>query len=616
MKKIITALATAALLVACTSEYDDSAILEKIAGLETRVTALENNVSALQSAIGEGKFVQKVEAYVDPDTGKTTGVTVTYTTGEVKHFSIEPATDYAGPVLSVMKNGAGDLCWAVDGVILQLNGEDVPIYQTPVFTIDEDGNLWVEVNGQKTVVGTVQSGGATLQDGIFTNLEVTDSAVVLTLSDGTTVNIPFATAFKLNIGTTEFEYNTLDPISIPYTVSAKTAGTVVGVSGYNPKAFKVEVDENNIVITPLKLTESAVLLAYADSKVGLTSFVNITVEAEEVETGAVNLGKKESANCYIVTAAGEYKFPAVKGNSSESAGAVAKAEILWETVNTKSAPEANSVIASVSYADGFVTFSTPGTLLPGNAVIAAKDASDAILWSWHIWIPATAIETDTYSLAERPIMDRYLGALNIATAWAASADADGTSFGLLYQWGRKDPFPNVYDAGSRSPAKVTGTQFSYGSTKMSMDEAIANPTQINALKDDWNTESSDDLWGAVSGGKTVNDPCPPGYKVPTRADIATIINNTPSELPTWACGADIGGTGYTWFSLGDPTTVFPNAGFYNYDASYSRAYRSVLWSATQDSEALGKCKYIYEGPGFGSSARKSQGGSIRCIVAE
>lgn len=618
MKKILTAFAAVLLFAACTSVYDDTALKDRVSSLETRVTTLEGSMSALQSAIGDGVFAKKVEEYVDPETGKTTGVKVTYTSGEVKYFKIQADIDVNAPVLTVMRNGAGELCWAIDGVIVQVGGADVTVYQTPTFNIDEEGNVTVTIDGKTTQVGKIEieEGGATLQDGIFTNIKVEADKIVLTLSDNTVVNIPFAEAFKLNIGTTEFEYNSLDPISIPYTVSAKTAGTVVGVSGYNPKAFKVEVDDAKITITPLKLTESAVLLAYADSKVGLTSFVNITIEAEEVEVGPKNLGKKESANCYIVTEAGDYKFPAVKGNSAESVGAVAKAELLWETVNTDTAPAVNSIIASVSFEDGFVTFSTPATLVPGNALIIVKDASDVILWSWHIWIPATAIESNTYGIAERAIMDRYLGALTIATEYATAADVESGCIGLLYQWGRKDPFPNVYNAGDRKAAKVAGVQFSYGTTKMSMEEAIANPTQINALKDDWNTVSSDDLWGAVSGVKTINDPCPTGYRVPTRSEIATIVNSTLNELPTWGTGAPLDGasTSFTWFKLGDPATVFPNVGMYNYDASYSRAYRSVIWCATQDSEALGKGKYIYEGPGFGGSARKSQGGSIRCIV--
>ena len=257
MKKFFTLVVLALLAVGCAKEYDDTGLRELISGLDLRVSELESSISGLQSTLGDGKFVRKVDEYKDPDTGRTTGVTVTYTDGNTVHFNIVPTDPSQGPVLSVIRNGADQLVWAVDGKAVKVDDEDVTVYQTPVFSLDEDGNLLVKVDGKTTNLGPMVSGGATLQDGIFTNLAVTDSAVILTLSDGTTVNIPFAEAFKLNIDNTEFEYSALDPIAIPYTVSAKTEGTVVGVSGYNPKAFKVEVTDSKIVITPLKLGESA-----------------------------------------------------------------------------------------------------------------------------------------------------------------------------------------------------------------------------------------------------------------------------------------------------------------------------------------------------------------------
>ena len=283
MKKFFTLVVLALLAVGCAKEYDDTGVRELIAGLDLRVSELEANVSALQSALGDGKFVRKVEEYKDPETGRTTGVTVTYTDGNIVHFNIVPADPTQGPVFSVIRNGAGELVWAVDGQAVKMDGEEIPVYQTPVFSIDEEGNLWVEVDGKKTNLGPVKSEGATLQDGIFTNLAVTDSAVVLTLSDGSTVNIPFAEAFKLNIETTEFTFGEPDPIEIPYTVSAKTEGTVVGVAGYSPKEFSVAVEADKIVVTPLSKKAAAVMMAYADSKVGLVSVVNLTVEAEGFE---------------------------------------------------------------------------------------------------------------------------------------------------------------------------------------------------------------------------------------------------------------------------------------------------------------------------------------------
>lgn len=622
MKKFFTLVVLALLTMGCAKEYDDSALRDLINGLDVRVSELEVNVSALQSAIGDGKFVRKVEEYNDPDTGRTTGITVTYTDGNVVYFNIVPADPSEGPVVSVIRNGAGQLVWAVDGVAVKVDDEEIPVYKTPVFSIDENGNLFVEIDGKKTNLGQVVSenatGGATLQDGIFTDLAVTDEAVVLTLSDGTTVNIPFAEAFQLNIATAEFEYETMDPITIPYTVSAKTAGTEVNVSGYNPKAFKVEVDEANIVITPLKLTESAVLLAYADSKVGLTSFVNIVVNSA-FEDGPKNLGKKGTANCYLVTEAGEYKFPLVKGNTEESVGDVAKAALLWETWNNQDAVTANSVIASVDYADDFITFATPSTLKPGNALIAALDANDEVLWSWHIWIPATPI-TDAVeaNYSVKPAMSRNLGAL-VDTPAALDAAATVESFGLLYQWGRKDPFPGLGVVSGAGAINVAGTEMTSQVRPMTVEEAIKNPT-VYVIKDDtskdWLPEVTDEvgkLWGETE--KSVYDPCPVGYMLPQRN----------SSCGFWDSGSNLNDRDY--FALDSDnccytvgTMRFPISGYIAEDGEGQKkaGTRTIVWSARWDSgteNGYGMYGYTDDGIKFKRAGQvRTRGGSVRCVA--
>ena len=621
MKKFFTLVVLALLTVGCTMEYDDTGLKDLINALDVRISKLENDITALQSAVGDGKFVRKVEEYKDPDTGRTTGITVTYTDGNVVHFNIVPTDPSAGPVFSVIRNGAGELVWAVDGVAIKVDGEEVPVYHTPIFTIDEEGNLYVEVNGKKTNLGPVVSdnaSGATLQDGIFTDLAVTDEAVVLTLSDGTTVNIPFAEAFQLNIETTEFEYETMDPITIPYTVSAKTSGTVVGVSGYNPKAFKVEVDDENIVITPLKLTESAVLLAYADSKVGLTSFVNIVVNSA-IEEGPKNLGKKGTANCYLVTEAGEYKFPLVKGNTEESVGAVAKAALLWETWNNQEVVTANSVIASVDYSGDFITFATPATLKPGNALIAALDANDEVLWSWHIWIPATPITDAVESnYSVKAAMSRNLGAL-VDTPATLDPVATVESFGLLYEWGRKDPFPGLGVANGAGAITVAGTEMTTQVRPMTVEEAIKNPT-VYVIKDetskDWLPEVTDEvgkLWGETE--KSVYDPCPVGYMLPQR--------NTSCGF--WDSGTNLNDRDYftldadnCCYTVG--SMIFPLAGYMAEDGEGQKkaGARTIVWSARWDSgteNGYGMYGYIDDGIKFKRAGQvRTRGGSVRCVA--
>ena len=708
MKKFFTLVVLALLAVGCAKEYDDTGLRELIAGLDARVSELEANVSALQSALGDGKFVRKVEEYKDPETGRTTGVTVTYTDGNIVHFNIVPTDPTAGPVFSVIRNGAGELVWAVDGKAVKMGDEEIPVYQTPTFSIDEEGNLWVEVDGKRTNLGPVKSEGATLQDGIFTNLAVTDEAVVLTLSDGTTLNIPFAEAFRLNIETTEFVFNEPAPIGIPYTVSAKTEGTVVGVAGYSPKDFNVTVEADKIVVTPNHMNAAAVMMAYADSKVGLVSVVNLTVEAEgfeitdepysaeydylaegedavvvanavsniafdvkpaeewihvasvrsqaytitlklddnktgeiregvvyflkagteesvqtiriaqlpsENEDGPVNLSKKESANCYVVTAPGDYKFATVKGNSAESVGAVATAEVLWETVNTPEAPAVGGVIASVGVDGDFITFTTAPGLKPGNALIAAKDAAGTILWSWHIWIPATQIATSTYGgIVAYPMMDRNLGAL---VAPAAGEAPDGRAIGFLYQWGRKDPFPGIADLSSSTPFAMTGT-ITYASDKQNFTiaESVQNPTVYVKTGGDsnktWMTaeEMGTETWAAT---KAIYDPCPPGYIVPTHdasgplwGGSATYSVDDATKLVKASAGADA-----------SEVALFPVGGYLDQGSITKVGSRSYHWTSTQSSDK--NIAYMLYANGSNVTVevqRMSRGGGVRCVAID
>ena len=699
MKKFFTLVVLALLAVGCAKEYDDTGLRELIAGLDVRVSELEANVSALQSTLGDGKFVRKVEEYRDPDTGSTTGVTVTYTDGNIVHFNIVPSDPSQGPVFSVIRNGAGELVWAVDGQAIKVDGAEVPVYQTPSFSIDDEGNLWVEVDGQRTNLGPVKSEGATLQDGIFTNLAVTDDAVVLTLSDGSTVNIPFAEAFVLNIETTEFSFSTLDPIEIPYTVSAKTEGTVVGVAGYSPKEFNVAVEADKIVVTPLSKNAAAVMMAYADSKVGLVSVVNLTFEAEgfeitdepysaeydyiaegegavvvanavsniafevkpveewihvasvrsqayvitlrlddnktgEIRVGTVNivkagteeviqtikiaqlpaeivsgpadLSKKESANSYLVYAAGDYKFKAVKGVSGASVGTIAEVAVVWETNNTTTAPEAGSIIAKVEVADGYIFFSTPETLTPGNALIAAKDAAGEILWSWHIWIPASEIKTaDAGFAGAKALMDRNLGALEPAPVTGKLLESEG----LLYQWGRKDPL--LGKKITAVPAEAVGQSVDSAPTDMATATKTPTVFYYNEGKD-WLTTPDANLWDNA-GAKTENDPCPPGYKVPAYDPSLDLWNKLDDFPSKWTYDET---AGYTKFTAG--TVTFPLCGYLNGGGQSTSGYgkRSLVWSSTAKNETHGSGLFVRENKYYSDGNHKACGASVRCIVVD
>lgn len=232
--------------------------------------------------------------------------------------------------------------------------------------------------------------------------------------------------------------------------------------------------------------------------------------------GATDLSSKGTANSYIVPSAGIYKFKAdVKGNGFRALdGKPASAEVIWETFNTDTAPQAGSVVRNVRFQEGYVHFETPGNA--GNALIAVKDDAGTILWSWHIWATSYNPETefDTYLASGAEMMNRNLGALS-------NTPGDALANGLMYQWGRKDPFLSASSTTDPvlSAATPEGVANQMVSGARTVDYATQHPTHfIDVYDGDWMDEPDYTLWGP---DKTQYDPCPPGWKVPSAGVFAS-----------------------------------------------------------------------------------------------
>ena len=225
----------------------------------------------------------------------------------------------------------------------------------------------------------------------------------------------------------------------------------------------------------------------------------------------------EPANCFIVSQTGTYMFEAVKGNSSESVGSVASAEVLWESFGTSETPEVGSLVSSVSVQGDAIVFEVADPYLEGNAVIAAKDASGTILWSWHIWLTDQPQEQEYYNNAGT-MMDRNLGA-------TSATPGDVGALGLLYQWGRKDPFLGSSSISLDTEAKSTITWpsvVSSNTTNGTIEYATSHPTTFityNSSNYDWYYTGSSSVdntrWQSE---KTIYDPCPTGWCVPDGGD--------------------------------------------------------------------------------------------------
>ena len=231
---------------------------------------------------------------------------------------------------------------------------------------------------------------------------------------------------------------------------------------------------------------------------------------------ATDLSSLASANCYIVSKTGLYKFNTVKGNSTASVGTVASAAILWESFGTDAAPEVLELISGFCYKNGYIAFQTADTFKEGNAVIAAKDADGNILWSWHIWFTDQP-QGQVYYNGAGTMMDRNLGA-------TSATPGDVGALGLLYQWGRKDPFLGSSSISSNTVAKSTITwpsAVSSDSSNGTIAYATANPTTFiahNSKNSDWyytgSSSTNNTRWTTSKTDKSIYDPCPAGWRVP------------------------------------------------------------------------------------------------------
>ncbi len=345
--------------------------------------------------------------------------------------------------------------------------------------------------------------------------------------------------------------------------------------------------------------------------------------------GATDLSTSatKTANCYIVdgsvvaNAGKTFKFPAVKGNGTASVGKVASVTILWETYNDENSVTANSVIKDVDFdfQDGddysWITFEMPSTLHAGNALIAAKDGADNILWSWHIWIPATTIAIGDYGISSVDIMSRNLGAL--VDTDASETTVDARSFGLIYQWGRKDPFLGSKRYNSSSQALVYGTVKSETTSQYTIAQSIANPTTFVVYKGDWMNPENTTLW-TEGGDKSIYDPCPPGYRVPARNSSDPLWSKVVELDPSY--GWEPNST-YGWWKLG--TAVFPFAGYIDYSGGgVAHAYdRTRIWNAHKSTTGYAYDQQIwYESEAWKSEPgwqhRTACGNSVRCAVDE
>ncbi len=248
------------------------------------------------------------------------------------------------------------------------------------------------------------------------------------------------------------------------------------------------------------------------------------------------------------------------------------AEIIWKDFDAENKTlvltEGKNVGTGTRDRIGFTLYANAADQW-GNALIGIKKADDSgnpvgdYLWSWHIWVSdvdATAEGTNVNSAQSAYFMDRHLGAKSAKKEDGVLAE------GLLYQWGRKDPF--IGKNATTTYAWPTPVNFlDVFTTETQGQPAISYAAQhpttfILRSPESWawmnykQLSTSDITYQAWLGSKkTIYDPCPKGWRVPIQQAFGEGTANMAANLATnanmsnWAWDATY--KGYTvngiWF---------------------------------------------------------------------
>jgi hypothetical protein len=382
--------------------------------------------------------------------------------------------------------------------------------------------------------------------------------------------------------------------------------------------------------------------------------------------GSARAGRT-TANCYLVHAPGSYRIPLVYGNAIKDGAGNPSAYHTTETSNTLQNfknhkdegiytgddtkdpwiknhgitvdgakliwQDVKGLISDVGVDGDYLTFTVDkDNIDEGNALIAATE-NGTVVWSWHVWVTSetladselTSINTGahTYKVAAFNVGQHTKWKINrcrvratsnnVTIQYEVSSLYNGEcATEPYYQWGRKDPeLPAI------GGYQMDGSTFSFAATtsSVSIGTTIKNPGvhYYNLSNKGPYNESKYNYWDANQTGtdnistatvKTIYDPCPPDYCIPT-GNLYYYMGNNSSYTKWINSNGEIGriwtkdganlylpDSGYRNYSGGSLFLVGSDGNCWSASASYSNygrylGFNSSYWRSSDEYRAFG-----------------------------
>jgi hypothetical protein len=369
----------------------------------------------------------------------------------------------------------------------------------------------------------------------------------------------------------------------------------------------------------------------------------------EVKKPSLALPDDGKANCFMVEPGERFTFKTARAYEEEGvsnttlrtggdyANGKFEAAVLWDDADV-----IRGVIVKGAGPATEVTIITDTEKKPsGNAAVKVykkNDPEKLPVWSYHIWVtdyePVVGVNTWTNPYnTSFTFMDRNLG----ATACNYLLNSVAT-YGLLYQWGRKDPFPGSapgsagWDVLHRFEGLGGAGTIPANNNDEAIKESIRHPERFylrNTTNNNWLPAIDNKLWNPTDGTKSVYDPCPSGWCVPKQK------NNLESSSPWYGYASTSNEAKWGSWVIYDYyrgmvlitesyiPAYYPASGYRNGNGNAGGAgSEGCLYVGTEtstDINDIGVLRLYYNASGTfvfstdGATTSRSNGYSVRCV---
>lgn len=361
---------------------------------------------------------------------------------------------------------------------------------------------------------------------------------------------------------------------------------------------------------------------------------------------------RSTANCYVISKPGKYKFPLVYGNAIKNGqvnttaftynGSSNCIKFINSSDDVITSPyieemEGKALSMDIACADeddmlldkefvegdecSFVQFSVPKIPDVGANVVIRVSTKNSGYWAWLIWLwpddlsPIEIIDTNSRTYRMLPV--------NLASKWDDSTKSKIKNW--FYQFGRPTPLlcPESYNSNTIHPS-ASGYLTDSVDTVANIQDGLGVPTRhiigsatdhswhrnnIYGVYNIWNTNNSVSGIYELDPIKSVYDPCPVGWRVPTGIEFASFSKSK-------VVGEFENGWRLKTYDGDEVGAFFPASGYIRYFDGERIAVGSkgsVLYSSTYNEKSASRMSFeegkLYEK----TVADRSEGHSIRPV---